>query len=179
MPYAKRGPLTLSEYARRALGADALRMLRRVELECQTREEAEELADVIAGLLPDPVQGRLGLIELLLNAIEHGNLEIGRTLKCQLLRELRFEAEIEARMQQDQYRDRRVRVRVELMYPYIEIEIRDDGRGFAWRNALAAGFTSDDTPNGRGIALASRACFPTLEYLDPGNVAIVKLAWPR
>src|SRR5256885_2221626 len=70
MAYTQRIPLSRAEHARRAPGEATLRRLRRIELECGTREEADDVADAIAGLLPDPVQGRFGLIELLLDATE-------------------------------------------------------------------------------------------------------------
>jgi len=179
MPTTQRVPLVFAEHRRRTGTIEVMRMLRHLELACRTREEVESIADVIAGLLPDPLVGRLGMVELLLNAIEHGNLEIGSALKCQLIREQRFEAELAARLSCDRYRARRARVWVDIEYPVVTIEISDEGRGFDWRRALASDFAAHDGPNGRGIALVSRTCFPTLTYRDPGNVAIVKLVWPR
>lgn len=160
-------------------GTGVLRMLRHVELECRTREQADEVADTVAALLPDPVAGRLGLIELLLNAIEHGNLEIGGNLKAQLLRERKFDDELATRLAQAPYNTRVVRVVVTVAYPTVEIEIDDDGPGFAWQRALAAELDASDRPSGRGIAIVSRTCFPGLVYRDPGNVALVKVTWPR
>jgi len=176
--YTQRIP-SLTAHGRRAPGAAVLRVLRRIELECQTRAQAEDVADEIAALLPDPIKSRLGLVELLLNAIEHGNLEIGRELKSRLLREHRLDDEILARYEAEDYRARRVRIVVSVAYPLVEIEIRDEGSGFDWRAALARNDDSNDAPNGRGIAIVSRTCFPGLEYRDPGNVAIVRVAWPR
>jgi len=176
--YTQRIPLTLAEHARRAPGKDTLRLLRRLELVFRTREEADDAADLIAGLLPDPVQGRFGLIELLLNAIEHGNLAIGGALKAQLLREQRFEDEVAARFEREPFSGRTVHVAVTVAFPTVDIEIRDGGTGFAWRSALEADLDSADSPNGRGIALISRTCFPNLHYRDPGNVAVVRATWP-
>jgi anti-sigma regulatory factor (Ser/Thr protein kinase) len=175
--YTQRIP-SLTQLTRRSPSAAALRVLRSVELACRTREEAEDVADEVAALLPDPIASRLGLIELLLNAVEHGNLEIGGPLKCRLLREQRFDDEIVARLARAAYRARRVRVRVRIAYPLVEIEIGDEGPGFAWRAELAAELGDHDRPGGRGIALARQSCFPGLEYRDPGNVAIVRVAWP-
>lgn len=178
MAYTQRIP-AITDHARRAPGIAVLRVLRAVELECRTREEAEDLADEIAALLPDPVKSRLGLVELLLNAIEHGNLELGGDHKCRLLREHRLDDEITARLASEKYGRRTVRVRVNIAYPLVEIAIHDDGPGFDWRSALAAGVNDSDNPNGRGIAIVSHTCFPGLEYRDPGNVAVVRVAWPR
>ena len=176
---SQRIPLAFAEQRRRAGTLEMMRMLRHLELECRTREEAEGVADVIAGLLPDPLLGRLGLVELLLNAIEHGNLEIGGALKSQLIREHRFEDELAARLELEPYRSRRVHVRVDIAFPEIEIEIRDDGPGFAWHAELTREVEAHANPNGRGIALVSRTCFANFAYRDPGNVAVVKLVWPR
>jgi anti-sigma regulatory factor (Ser/Thr protein kinase) len=179
MPITQRVPLVFAEHRRRTGAISVMRMLRHLELECRTREEAEGVADVLAGVLPDPLLGRLGLVELLLNAIEHGNLEIGKGLKGRLIRERRFEDEVAARLAREPYQARRVHVRVSVEFPTVEIEIRDEGPGFAWRSELAAEVEAHDGPNGRGIALVSRTCFPNVEYRDPGNIALVKLVWPR
>jgi anti-sigma regulatory factor (Ser/Thr protein kinase) len=148
------------------------------ELTCQTREDAEQLADHLARLLPDPAACRLGLVELMLNAVEHGNLEIGTTLKANLLREHQLEHEIARRLAREPYRSRRVRDRVVRAEPEIEIEIHDEGPGFALRPVLGAELAPSERPNGRGIALTRAVCFPTLEYRDPGNIVIVRVAWP-
>jgi anti-sigma regulatory factor (Ser/Thr protein kinase) len=158
--------------------AEPVHRSRCLELECRTREEAEAVVDVVAALLPDPGLGRLGLMELLLNAIEHGNLEIGSAMKTRLLRDHRFEDELAARLASEPYRSRRVYVRVVRADANLEIEIRDEGPGFAWQSALAADLLMSDAPNGRGIALVRQTCFPSLRYRDPGNVAIVTLVCP-
>jgi anti-sigma regulatory factor (Ser/Thr protein kinase) len=176
---SQRIPLAFAEQRRRNGTLEMMRMLRGLELECRTREDAEGVADVVAGLLPDPLMGRLGLVELLLNAIEHGNLEIGKALKGRLIREHRFEDELAARLDREPYRSRRVHVRVTIAFPLIEIEISDEGPGFPWRSELASEVEASDRPNGRGIALVSRTCFTNLEYRDPGNIAVVKVTWPR
>ncbi|HEY0194885.1 MAG TPA: ATP-binding protein [Kofleriaceae bacterium] len=156
--------------------SDPVHRSRCLELECQTREEAEAVVEVVAALLPDPGMCRFGLMELLLNAIEHGNLEIGTTFKGQLLREHRFEEELARRFAAEPYKARRVRVSVVREDTTIEIAIRDEGPGFPWRAALAADLQLSDSPNGRGIALVRQTCFPSLTYREPGNVAVVTLA---
>lgn len=159
-------------------GLRALRELCGVELVCRTREDAEQLADLLAACVISTAPYRLGLLELLLNAIEHGNLEIGGALKARLLREHDLDREIAARLAREPYRSRRVRVVIVRIEPRVEIEIRDDGHGFAWRDAIAAELVASDQPNGRGIALTRATCFPDLEYRDPGNVAIVRIPGP-
>lgn len=158
-------------------GRETLRQLRGVELTCRTRDDAEQVADLLSSAMPDPPRCRLGLLELLINAIEHGNLEIGTERKGQLLRENRLETEIASRLRREPYRSRRARLTISQVDPVIEIEIRDEGPGFAWRAALAGEIATSDQPNGRGIALVRHTCFADLEYRDPGNIAIVRLPW--
>lgn len=178
MDDSPRTPVALGPSGGHAAGASVARVLRRLELVCRTREQADDIADVVSELLPDPIAARFGLIELLLNAIEHGNLEIGGALKCQLLRERRFEDELAARLTRPPYRDRAVQVSVNIRYPVVDIEIRDDGPGFAWRSALSSELDASERPSGRGIAIVSRTCFRNLRYKDPGNIAVVSVAWP-
>lgn len=159
-------------------GLHALRELCGVELVCRTREDAEQLADLLVACVVGTAPYRLGLLELLLNAIEHGNLEIGGPLKARLLRDHCLDREIAARLDREPYCSRRVRVVIVRIEPAVEIEIRDDGRGFAWREALAAELVASDEPNGRGIALTRATCFPDLEYRDPGNVAVIRIPRP-
>lgn len=159
-------------------GRATLRNLRGVELTCRTLDEAEQLADLLSAALPEPMRCRLGLFELMLNAIEHGNLEIDVELKSQLLRDNCFDAEVAGRLAREPYRSRSVHVTITEVEPSMVIEIRDDGPGFDWRRALARKLDQSDAPNGRGIALIRASCFPDLAYRDPGNVAIVRLAWP-
>ena len=59
MAISRRVPIVGRELVGGARGRDALRQLRGVELACQTRDEAEQLAELIACQLPDPVRARL------------------------------------------------------------------------------------------------------------------------
>jgi anti-sigma regulatory factor (Ser/Thr protein kinase) len=179
MEGSQRVPKVLGAPARRDARIQLVRVMRRLELECRTREQADDIADIVAELMPDPIAARFGMIELLLNAIEHGNLEIGGSLKAQLLREHRFDDELAARLASPPYSTRSVRIIVDVEYPVVDIEIHDDGPGFAWRRALAAELEVSDRPSGRGLAIISRTCFLGLQYRDPGNVAVIRATWPR
>ena len=95
-----------------------------------------------------------------------------------LLRAQRFEAELADRLAREPYRSRRARASLIITPDALVLEIRDDGPGFAWRQALAAELAINDEPNGRGIALTRCTCFPGLSYRDPGNVAVVTLPCP-
>ena len=48
----------------------------------QATLDVEKLVPLLAGLFPHPGRAVTGIAELMLNAIEHGNLEIGHELKA-------------------------------------------------------------------------------------------------
>ncbi|MGE0682972.1 MAG: response regulator [Candidatus Binatia bacterium] len=120
---------------------------------------------------------QLVLSELLLNAIEHGNLEISGKEKHQALIEDRFAVLIEER-RADPLREQRC-VSVELNFAQrtgeFRCHIRDEGEGFCWQD-MPQEIKPEDLvlPHGRGILL-SRLLVDQLSYNDAGNeVTVVK-----
>lgn len=144
----------------------------------QTLEEARTLSVRLAALSPEPERIAFGLFELICNAIEHGNLEIGRELKRELLQEARLNEEVIRRLGLPKYRGRKVCVNVARSDQEIVYRIQDDGAGFDWRACEEIDPSTLILPNGRGILLARRMCFDALQYEDPGNSvrAVVRLA---
>lgn len=115
---------------------------------------------------------RGALQELLLNAIEHGNLEISFREKQQALAADEYESLVSHRLTQPRLKQRQVvsSVRYEPETKRVAYRIADEGAGFQWRSLLAKPKEaySDDAENGRGILLA-RSLFPDLTYNDRGN----------
>lgn len=115
---------------------------------------------------------RGALQELLINAVEHGNLEIPYKEKEQALAKSGYEALLAQRLGQPRLKNRQVAIHVfyakeakSLLY-----RIADEGAGFQWRDVLDAPQEtySIDAKSGRGIFLA-RTLFPGLTYNDRGN----------
>jgi hypothetical protein len=153
--------------------------VREAALECRTPDEAYDMASVLSGLFSLSAQAMSGLVELLMNAIEHGNLEISHDEKTELMRTGALYDEIARRLAAPCYRDRKVTVTVIRSRDGSGvIEIADDGSGFDWRGHLAA-LARDYTGRGRGIALARDLGFPDLEFRDPGNRVLVKIPAAR
>ena len=125
-------------------------------------------------MLPDIQQLRLrgALHELLLNAVEHGTLELGFQAKRKALAEGRYEELLLQRLTQPHLRNRQVaiQVRYEEDAKSLTYRIADEGSGFNWRRFLenSCGGGGSDDANGRGIFLA-RSLFPGLSYNDRGN----------
>lgn len=136
----------------------------------RTLEEIEPLIEQVAPLFPQEAKIRLGLRELMTNAIEHGNLEIHYEEKTRLLEQGQWRAEIMRRLNQAQYQQRIASISFERGLHAIIAEIRDGGNGFLWEEYLNQSAERLLHPHGRGIALANHFCFDKLEYTPEGNL---------
>ncbi len=137
--------------------------------------EAEVLAAQLAQLCPSPEMAVLGLGELLVNAVEHGNLEISYAEKTRLKWEDAWDAEIAYRLSLPRFQERRASVRVEKNSDAVIFTIRDAGPGFDWRDYLEFSPERAFDPNGRGIAMARQLSFGSLEYQGNGNTVVARV----
>ena len=153
-----------------------LELLDTAEFKFHTLKEAADLALSLAGLCPDPIGAAMGLSELLVNAVEHGNLGISYSLKSELLRSGDWDREIARRLADPVLGARRVRVRFLRGDDAIQFTIRDEGEGFDWRSYLDFAPERAFDPNGRGIAMARQSGFAGIEYLERGNVVVARVA---
>lgn len=79
----------------------------------RTLYQARLLAERISAFHPEPQRSLVGVSELLINAVEHGNLGITYAEKSALLRAGGWEQEVERRLEQPQYAQREVEVILE------------------------------------------------------------------
>jgi len=77
---------------------------------CQTLEQSKQLAKVLAKAFPEPQKAILGLSELLINAVEHGNLAISYDEKTKMMMDGTLHDEIKKRLSHPLYQNRRVRI---------------------------------------------------------------------
>ncbi|MFD2206701.1 ATP-binding protein [Kiloniella antarctica] len=143
--------------------------------ELRDLDEARNLTTMLTLACPRSDQVVIGLSELLQNAIEHGNLEIGFRLKSELLETGRLLEEIEERLGQAPYRERLVRVNFSRTEKEIVFIIQDEGAGFNWRKYLAIDEDRLNSSHGRGIALAKMMAFTELNYNGLGNRVTARL----
>lgn len=116
----------------------------------------------------------IGLNELLMNAIEHGNLEIRQEEKSQALDENRL-IELYAQKQSDPVFSKRfITVDFKIDTESAEWIISDEGKGFNWTSIPdpTQGSNIFDL-NGRGIFI-SRFQFDEMEYIGKGNIVRIK-----
>jgi DNA-binding response OmpR family regulator len=138
-------------------------------------EEGRMLANFFAQAAPDPEKRVIGLQELLINAVEHGNLGLSYQDKTELLMEGRWQEEVERRLGLPAYRERFVEVLFERIPQAIRFTIRDQGEGFDWRKYLDFDPARIFDPHGRGIAMARIMSFSALEYQGNGNTVLATI----
>ncbi len=152
--------------------AAGLELISRAEFSCRTLSEAKDLALILANASRDPERTLNGYVELLINAIEHGNLEISYADKSRLLQDKYWEQEIAARLKQPRFASRQVTVVMEKTDQTCVVTIRDQGKGFDWKPYLEFCPVRAFHLHGRGIAMSNALHFDQLEYLGNGNTVV-------
>ena len=147
------------------------------EFQLRTLPEARMLATALSDFYPQPQRAFLGIFELLINALEHGNLGIGYQEKSKLLLEGRWEDEIKRRLALPEHAEKKVVVKLEHNAREIRLTISDSGEGFDSQHYMEMSAERAFDPNGRGIAMSRMTSFDTIEYQGNGNqlVAVVKI----
>ncbi len=122
----------------------------------------------------DRVSLQMILMELLANAVEHGNLNITYEEKSEWLKQGGdILSLIQKRSEMEEYKNRHVHISYLIKSNASAFRIRDDGDGFDWKSAMEK--KSETGNNGRGIML-TRQCVKKLEYNEKGNQVTFSIA---
>jgi len=120
---------------------------------------------------------RIGLREVIINSIEHGNLNISFDEKTEATLSDRYFEFINERQAHSEYRDKRVRIEYLISPGKAVYKITDQGRGFNHRKYLAGISSESEDPglmHGRGITMV-KSIFDEVRYNSRGNqVLLVK-----
>lgn len=142
------------------------------EFRLRTPDEAQNLALLLGALYATPELAASGLYELMLNAVEHGNLEIGHELKTRLVQEGAWQAEVDRRLALAENRDKNITVRFRRDRGRIEVTIADTGNGFDWHPFMEIEPSRATQGSGRGIAKAALLSFDQVQFQGIGNVVL-------
>lgn len=153
-----------------------LHLLHEARFRFRTLGEARALAAELANRAAAPAMVVIGLTELLINAVEHGNLGIDYAAKSRLLTEGVWHEEVERRLADPGYAGRQALVICRFEGPKATITIQDEGDGFEWQDYLEMHPDRAFDLHGRGIALARQISFTSLEYQGNGNT--VRVTFP-
>lgn len=158
---------TLNE--RLASSHAALGLMQEAHFRFRTQAEGENLAVLLAQFYPEPENALIGLNELFINAVEHGNLGISFDEKAQLLHEGTWPQVLERKMSEDHLSARRVSVAFAHAAEGLYCTIADEGEGFDWRPFMEGHTPDIERLHGRGITLARTLSFETMQYNQRGN----------
>ncbi|MDD2366802.1 MAG: response regulator [Desulfuromonadaceae bacterium] len=162
--------LRMQVTAQAARYIETLKHFTRAELRFSTPEDVNSIAGILSAMCPNPDKVSTGFVELLLNAVEHGNLGITYEEKKQLMYDNRWREELNGRLLSEKYRGRFATVTMERRSDMLKFRILDQGNGFDWGKYLDLDPVRSLDPNGRGIAMARRYSFNTVEFEGHGNI---------
>ena len=109
------------------------------------------------------------LMELLTNALEHGNCGITYEEKSEWLNKGGTILDlIDQKLRQPEFAERKIHIEYDIGKEQSTFTIKDDGEGFDWKSRLSDDVEGMVETHGRGIAL-SKSLVSGLRYNDKGN----------
>jgi DNA-binding response OmpR family regulator len=138
----------------------------------RTLAEADQLAVMIASATPEPEHAMV-IAELLLNAVEHGNLGITYEDKGRLVADNTWNEEIDRRLALPENEKKYATVRMKKEGTNLRVEVEDEGPGFDFERFMHIDESRLFDNHGRGIAIARSAL--NVEFVQPGNKVIVTI----
>lgn len=136
----------------------------------QTIEQAKSLAILLGSCAPDPEAVIIGLTELMVNGVEHGNYGISYEEKKAFKLANAWDLELMKREQDPRYHDKSCNVKVTKENNIYTLRIEDQGRGFDWNKFKVFDAERLRDPNGRGILISQNCGFSSVEYEGAGNI---------
>lgn len=155
---------------------NALQYLTDASFTIRSIDEANQLASFIAQACPNPDSVVMGISELLVNGVEHGNLGLTYGEKSLLKQNDEWRPEVDRRMSLPENTNKFVQLDFGRQADLITIKITDQGSGFDWRKYLEIDPERAFDPNGRGIALSRMLSFTHLLYEGCGNIAVATIS---
>ena len=119
----------------------------------------------------------MALFELMVNAVEHGNLGISYKHKSRLLAKGMHRTEIQRRLGLPENRDKRVTIELKRDKEHLRLTIRDCGPGFDYKKYLVVDPQRLFDAHGRGILVAGSLL--DVKFVDPGNEVHVSMLFQR
>jgi len=172
---------TLSLVRARSMETQALQSLTKLTWSFEIENDLESLGGILTVMLrpvdvwlsePDQLHMRMGLQELLINAVEHGNLGISAEEKREALMNDTYDALFDARRHLPINATRRVKVWMEhdVANHRFHCRICDEGDGFDWERHLKGNAEAIHSleGSGRGIFLV-KTLIPHIQYFGRGN----------
>ena len=139
------------------------------EFRFRTLEETKEITNYISATCRDADRLQMGLWEIMINAVEHGNLAISYAEKSQLVDKGLWDLEVAHRLSSPELSHRFATVECEPKDDWLIFKVRDQGTGFDRQPYMEISKARAVDLHGRGIALAASLCFEKIEFQGDGN----------
>lgn len=150
-----------------------VKLLKNARFEFRSLDDVRSISSLVACACNEPDKVAMGLTELMINAIEHGNLNVGYEEKSELRKHDKWESEIDSRLKLPEYKDLYASIEVINKSNAVTFTIADQGKGFEWEEFMEFDITRVMDNHGRGIAMANKLYFSSLEYHGCGNTVTV------
>lgn len=150
----------------------SLRFAQEAVFQFKSIDDAHLIASAAAKFCANPGDVVTGISELLINAVEHGNLGITYDEKSSFKTDDERRSEINRRLKMPAYSNRMVTLKIERNSNGIGFLVTDEGDGFNWEPYLDFDTTRILDNHGRGIAMANKFSFTRLEYQGKGNIVL-------
>ena len=149
--------------------AHTLKLMEQGEFSFKSLDEARCLSALLARACPESDSVVFILTELMVNAVEHGNLGISYKEKSRLISEEKWEGEVLHRLTLPENRDKQVTIKFTRNADEITFLITDQGKGFDWQQYMEVSPKRAFDSHGRGIAMANSISLNKIKYLGTGN----------
>jgi len=147
----------------------ARKFVNEIKFHIKTLDDIDIISSMIAALCPEPMRVAMGITELLINSIEHGNLEITYCEKTELINKGIWRDEVNNKQLQSKHKDKYTSIKLSHTESEIIIVIRDHGNGFDYKKYLTVDPSRAFDPHGRGIAIGAMLSFDKIEFIGCGN----------
>lgn len=152
---------------------DAMALVSAAEMHVRTLEDIESVSLMLGSVCARSDLAASGFYELLLNAVEHGNMGLGYAAKNRLLSAGTWEAELRRMIEAPENVFKKVIVQYKRHSHTAEVVIQDGGQGFDWLPYMEIDPSRATQVNGRGIAKAALLSFDRLSFVGNGNTVKV------
>lgn len=153
----------------------SVKLLKDASFQFRDFNDVAAVSSLIACTCDEPEKIAMGLSELMINAIEHGNLQIGYKEKSNLRKQGLWESEIAHRLEMPEFKEKFASVDVVNEPEKVTFTITDQGNGFEWDSFLDFDTARVMDNHGRGIAMANKLYFSKLKYEGNGNKVTVMI----
>lgn len=153
----------------------SVKLLNNASFKFRSLEDVRAISSLVACACNEADKIAMGLTELMINAIEHGNLHIGYDEKSELRLKDAWESEVAKRLELPENKEKYAFIDVVNGSDNVTYTITDQGKGFKWDEYMEFDTNRVMHNHGRGIAMANQLYFSTLEYQGNGNTVTVSV----